>query len=126
MSEPTPKASWASRVTAFWRHAFALRAEPLSPELLLRRDEWFGRLSRELVQRNMGTTALLVLESLRPAGGLAAASLTLLRPVLDSVFHGDGMDGVLRLLEDRRQTEVFLRRLEQEMKAEPKEAEPHS
>ncbi len=115
MSEATPKTSWAKRVGAFWRHAFDPRPEPLPPELLRRRDEWFTRLSKELVRRNMGAAAVLVLESLRPASAVAGASLTVLEPVMESLFHGDGLTDVVRLLEDRRQVEELLRRLEEEM-----------
>ena len=104
------------------KHAFAVESdaavEPTESQRLL-----VDRLCREIVRRQMTTPALLVLESSRPLGFLAAQTIHFFTPLISAVTDADGHKQLAGFLEQRQSIEYLCRRLE-ELEAEPSAPSP--
>jgi hypothetical protein len=81
----------------------------LSPE---DRDRLIEQLARKIVSRGLETPAILFLEMHKPVAFVAGQSLLVAGPFLAPLFGIEGVNKYSRLLGDRENVELLIRRIE--------------
>lgn len=77
-----------------------------------RRDEIIERVARRIEALGMTTPAILMLEAHKPLSFLGSQALLVLQPVLGLALDAQTSSAYAEFLEDRRNVELLIRRLE--------------
>ncbi len=84
-------------------------ADALPPE---RRDELVDKIARAVVDRNLTAPAIFMLESMKPLSFIGSQVMVFLDPLVRSIFTLKGYNDVRLAMEDRRNVELLLSRIE--------------
>ena len=97
------------RFSAWCAHAFAVEGSQEAPDP--RERELADRLARLVVQRQLSTPALMLLESSRPLNFIGSQVLAFLAPFATLVFSPEEYEVLVRMLERRRGIDVLIEAL---------------
>jgi len=77
-----------------------------------KRIELLERIAQEVVERNLTAPAVFVLEVARPFTFIGSQSMVFLEPIIQSIFNWRNYTYVRKLLEDRKNLDELLLRIE--------------
>ncbi|MGB9589952.1 MAG: hypothetical protein ACP5QG_03260 [candidate division WOR-3 bacterium] len=76
-------------------------------------DELTERIAKRVVDMGMGMISIAFLESLKPISFIGSSILVFARPIFSVFFDGTAYDRFVELVEDRRNIEHLVDRIEQ-------------
>jgi len=76
-------------------------------------DELVERIAQRVVGTGMGMMAIVFLESLKPLSFVGSSILVFARPIFNVFFDSVGYDRFIELVEDRRNIDHLVDRIEQ-------------
>jgi hypothetical protein len=92
------------------KHAFAVETDqPFSPEELAILD----KLANAVIKRQMGTPAIMFLESIRPLNFIGSQAITFFQPVLTFIFSSKDVEMLEKILERRKSVGILIEMIEQ-------------
>lgn len=77
-----------------------------------KRIELLERIAQEVVERNLTAPAVFVLEVARPLTFIGSQTMVFLEPIIQSIFNWRNYTYVRKLLEDRKNLDELLLRIE--------------
>ncbi len=77
-----------------------------------KRIELLERIAQEVVERNLTAPAVFVLEVARPFTFIGSQTMVFLEPIIQSIFNWRNYTYVRKLLEDRKNLDELLLRIE--------------
>jgi len=77
-----------------------------------KREELLDRIAQEVVERNLTAPAVFLLEVARPFTFLGSQAMVFMEPIIQSIFNWQNYTYVRRLLEDRKNLDELLVRIE--------------
>lgn len=77
-----------------------------------KRIELLERIAQEIVERNLTAPAVFVLEVARPFTFIGSQGMVFLEPIIQSIFNWRNYTYVRKLLEDRKNLDELLLRIE--------------
>jgi len=92
------------------RRAFAVerRGSALTP----RQEELLEKLAKKVARWQMGVPAIMFLETIKPLSFIGSQVLVFLDPIVKSVFNSSDYDEYTKLMEDRKNVELLIRKIE--------------
>ena len=92
------------------RRAFAVerRGSALTP----RQEELLEKLAKKVARWQMGVPAMMFLETIKPLSFIGSQVLVFLDPIVKSVFNSSDYDEYTKLMEDRKNVELLIRKIE--------------
>lgn len=76
-------------------------------------DDLVERIAQRVVDMGMGMISIAFLESLKPLSFVGSSILVFARPIFNVFFDGVGYDRFIELVEDRRNIDHLVDRIEQ-------------
>jgi hypothetical protein len=101
-----------SRESRFWdvmKHAFAI---PEPQELTEQERAWLEKLADKVVERNLATPALFLLESCQPMNFVGSQAMVFFKPILSVLFDPKDCDRVADLLSRRGTIDTLIEMIE--------------
>jgi hypothetical protein len=95
-----------------FKDAFALPPEGEKPILTERQGEILDKLAQKVVVWKMTVPAIMFLETARPLSYVGSQAMVFFEPMVKAVFNVAEYDEVRILMEDRRNVEELLLRIE--------------
>lgn len=94
------------------KDAFALPPEGEKPKLTPRQQEILDKLAQKVVVWKMTVPAIMFLETAKPLSYVGSQAMVFFEPMVKAVFNVAEYDEVRILMEDRRNVEELLTRIE--------------
>ena len=102
--------------------AFALHPEGEKPKLTEKQSALLDRLAQKVVGYRMTVPAIMFLETAKPLSYIGSQTMVFFEPMVKAVFNIAEYDEIRILMEDRRNVEELLTRIERfDREAEEKE-----
>ncbi len=95
-----------------FKDAFALHPEGDKPKLTERQAELLDKLARKVVDYRMTVPAIMFLETVKPLSYIGSQTMVFFEPMVKAVFNVAEYDEIRILMEDRRNVEELLTRIE--------------
>ncbi len=76
-------------------------------------DDLAERIAQRVVDMGMGMISIVFLESLKPLSFIGSSILVFGRPIASVFFNGEAYDRFIALMEDRRNIDHLVDRIEQ-------------
>ncbi len=95
-----------------FKDAFALHPEGDKPKLTERQAELLDKLARKVVDYRMTVPAIMFLETVKPLSYIGSQTMVFFEPMVKAVFNVAEYDEIRILMEDRRNVEELLVRIE--------------
>ncbi len=95
-----------------FKDAFALHPEGEKPKLTEKQAELLDKLAQKVVGYKMTVPAILFLETVKPLSYVGSQTMVFFEPMVKAVFNVAEYDDFRILMEDRRNVEELLVRIE--------------
>lgn len=95
-----------------FKDAFALHPEGEKPELTQKQAELLDKLAQKVVGYRMTVPAIMFLETVKPLSYVGSQTMVFFEPMVKAVFNIAEYDEIRLLMEDRRNVEELLVRIE--------------
>lgn len=95
-----------------FKDAFALPPEGEKPKLTERQSELLDKLAQKVVSYRMTIPAIMFLETAKPLSYVGSQTMVFFEPMVKAVFNVAEYDEIRILMEDRRNVEELLARIE--------------
>ncbi len=95
-----------------FKDAFALPPEGEKPKLSPRQSEILDKLAQKVVLWKMTVPAIMFLETAKPLSYVSSQAMVFFEPMVKAVFNVAEYDEIRILMEDRRNVEELLTRIE--------------
>ena len=95
-----------------FKDAFALQPEGEKPKLSEKQSELLDRLAQKVVGYKMTVPAIMFLETAKPLSYIGSQTMVFFEPMVKAVFNIAEYDEFRIMLEDRRNVEDFVTRIE--------------
>ncbi len=95
-----------------FKDAFALHPEGEKPKLTERQAELLDKLAQKVVGYRMTVPAIMFLETVKPLSYVGSQTMVFFEPMVKAVFNIAEYDEIRLLMEDRRNVEELLVRIE--------------
>jgi len=95
-----------------FKDAFALHPEGDKPKLSEKQAELLDKLAQKVVGYRMTVPAIMFLETVKPLSYVGSQTMVFFEPMVKAVFNIAEYDEIRILMEDRRNVEELLERIE--------------
>lgn len=95
-----------------FKDAFALHSEGDKPKLTEKQAELLDKLAKKVVEYRMTVPAIMFLETVKPLSYIGSQTMVFFEPMVKAVFNVAEYDDFRILMEDRRNVEELLVRIE--------------
>jgi len=95
-----------------FKDAFALHTEGEKPKLTEKQAELLDKLAQKVVGYKMTVPAIMFLETVKPLSYVGSQTMVFFEPMVKAVFNVAEYDEIRILMEDRRNVEELLVRIE--------------
>ncbi len=95
---------------SWFRKAFAV--EKGNSTLTPKQEEILEKLAKKVARWQMGVPAIMFLETIKPLSFIGSQVLVFLDPIVKSVFNSSDYDEYTKLMEDRKNVELLIRKIE--------------
>ena len=95
-----------------FKDAFALHPEGERPKLTEKQSEILDKLAQKVVGFRMTVPAIMFLETVKPLSYVSSQTMVFFEPMVKAVFNVAEYDEIRILMEDRRNVEELLLRIE--------------
>jgi hypothetical protein len=95
-----------------FKDAFALHPEGDKPKLTEKQAELLDKLAKKVVEYRMTVPAIMFLETVKPLSYIGSQTMVFFEPMVKAVFNVAEYDEIRILMEDRRNVEELLVRIE--------------
>lgn len=95
-----------------FKDAFALHSEEDKPKLTEKQSELLDKLAQKVVDYRMTVPAIMFLETAKPLSYIGSQTMVFFEPMVKAVFNIAEYDEIRILMEDRRNVEELLLRIE--------------
>ena len=95
-----------------FKDAFALHPEGEKPKLTEKQAELLDKLAQKVVGYRMTVPAIMFLETVKPLSYVGSQTMVFFEPMVKAVFNVAEYDEIRILMEDRRNVEELLLRIE--------------
>ena len=95
-----------------FKDAFALHPEGDKPKLTEKQAELLDKLAQKVVGYRMAVPAIMFLETVKPLSYVGSQTMVFFEPMVKAVFNVAEYDEIRILMEDRRNVEELLVRIE--------------
>lgn len=95
-----------------FKDAFALHPEGDKPKLTEKQAELLDKLAKKVVEYRMTVPAIMFLETVKPLSYIGSQTMVFFEPMVKAVFNVAEYDEFRIILEDRRNVEELLVRIE--------------
>ena len=95
-----------------FKDAFALHPEGERPKLTEKQSEILDKLAQKVVGYRMTVPAIMFLETVKPLSYVSSQTMVFFEPMVKAVFNVAEYDEIRILMEDRRNVEELLLRIE--------------
>lgn len=95
-----------------FKDAFALHPEGEKPKLTEKQAELLDKLAQKVVGYRMTVPAIMFLETVKPLSYVGSQTMVFFEPMVKAVFNVAEYDEIRILMEDRRNVEELLVRIE--------------
>lgn len=92
------------------KKAFAI--EEKGSTLTSKQEEILEKLAKKVAKWQMDVPAIMFLETIKPLSFIGSQVLVFLDPIVKSVFNSSDYDEYTKLMEDRRNVELLIRKIE--------------
>ncbi len=90
----------------------AFSIERKGSTLTPKQEELLDKLAKKIAKWQMGVPAIMFLESIKPLSFIGSQVLVFLDPLVKSVFTSSDYDEYTKLMEDRGNVELLIRKIE--------------
>jgi len=94
------------------KDAFALHPEGEKPQLTEKQSELLDKLAQKVVSYRMTVPAIMFLETAKPLSYIGSQTMVFFEPMVKAVFNIAEYDDIRIMMEDRRNVEELLVRIE--------------
>ena len=94
------------------KDAFALHSEGEKPKLTEKQSELLDKLAQKVVSYRMTVPAIMFLETAKPLSYIGSQTMVFFEPMVKAVFNIAEYDEIRIMMEDRRNVEELLIRIE--------------
>ena len=95
-----------------FKDAFALHPEGEKPKLTEKQAELLDKLAKKVIEYRMTVPAIMFLETVKPLSYIGSQTMVFFEPMVKAVFNVAEYDEIRILMEDRRNVEELLVRIE--------------
>ena len=95
-----------------FKDAFALHPEGDKPKLSEKQTELLDKLAKKVIEYRMTVPAIMFLETVKPLSYIGSQTMVFFEPMVKAVFNVAEYDEIRILMEDRRNVEELLGRIE--------------
>ena len=95
-----------------FKDAFALHPEGDKPKLTEKQAELLDKLAKKVIEYRMTVPAIMFLETVKPLSYIGSQTMVFFEPMVKAVFNVAEYDEFRIILEDRRNVEELLVRIE--------------
>lgn len=95
-----------------FKDAFALHPEGDKPKLTEKQAELLDKLAQKVIGYKMTVPAIMFLETVKPLSYVGSQTMVFFEPMVKAVFNVAEYDEIRLLMEDRRNVEELLVRIE--------------
>ncbi|HEU4436837.1 MAG TPA: hypothetical protein VFR89_05175 [candidate division Zixibacteria bacterium] len=95
-----------------FKDAFALHPEGEKPKLTEKQAELLDKLAKKVIEYRMTVPAIMFLETVKPLSYIGSQTMVFFEPMVKAVFNVAEYDEFRIILEDRRNVEELLVRIE--------------
>ena len=95
-----------------FKDAFALHPEGDKPKLTEKQAELLDKLAKKVIEYRMTVPAIMFLETVKPLSYIGSQTMVFFEPMVKAVFNVAEYDEFRIILEDRRNVEELLGRIE--------------